>query len=75
MQISVTKTDSMAIRSCGKRQQWRYSVRSFSWAQSNGTGQEFGFALVGKLCWSDAVPPISLHRDRLGGLLWRLRNQ
>ena len=36
-----------------KRQPWRYSVRSFSWAQSNGTGQEFGFALVGKLGWSD----------------------
>ena len=34
-----------------KRQPWLYSVRSFSWAQSNGTGQEFGFVLVGKSSW------------------------
>ena len=32
------------------------------------------------LCWLEnwagrAMPPISLHRERLGSLLWRLRNQ
>ena len=34
-----------------KRQPWRYSARSFSWALSNGTGQEFGFTLDGKSGW------------------------
>ena len=43
MQIFVTETDSMAIRSCESDRKLRYSVRSFSWELSNGTGQEFGF--------------------------------
>ena len=34
-----------------KRQPWRCNVRSFSWAQSNGTKQEFGLALDGKSGW------------------------
>ena len=74
MQISVTKSDNIAIKSCE--------------SDSHGAtvcDPSLGHSLMGlgrslDLRWlenwaSRTMPPISLHRERLGGLLWRLRNQ
>ena len=45
MQISVTETDSMAIKSCENDSNCVTVCNPSSWELSNGTGQEFGFAL------------------------------
>ena len=86
MQISATKMDSMAIKSCGSDSHGvivcdpspRHSpmglgrsldLRWLEKVAGGKNGVDGIKAELSKLGWSDAVPPISLHCERLGGLL------
>ena len=74
MQISVTKSDSMAIKSCESDSHGATVCDPSPGHSPMGLGRNLD------LCWLEnwagrTMPPISLHRERLGGLLWRLRNQ
>ena len=62
MQISVTISDSMAIKSCESDSHGVTAYDPSPGHSPMGLGQEFGFALDGKSGWSDAVPLISMRR-------------
>ena len=74
MQISVTKSDSMAIKSCGSDSHGATVCDPSPGHSPMGLGRSLDLRWLEN--WAGrTVPPISLHRERLGGLLWRLRNQ
>ena len=74
MQISVTKLDGMAIKSCGSDSHGATVCDPSPGHSPMGLGR--GLDLHWLENWAGrTVLPISLHYEQLGGLLWRLRNQ
>ena len=74
MQISVTKSDSMAIKSCESDSHGATVCDPSPGHSPMGLGGSLDLRWLEN--WAGrTVPPISLHRERLAGLLWRLRNQ
>ena len=73
MQISVRESDSMAIKS------YRSDNHGATVCDPSPRHSPIGLGKSLNLRWlenwaSRTVPPISLHNEQLGGLLWRLHN-
>ena len=74
MQISVTKSDGMAIKSCESDSHGATVCDPSPGHSPIGLGRSLDLHWLEN--WAGrTVLPNSLHHERLGGLLWRLHNQ